>query len=242
MSISPPTDELIRVRRAPKRGSLDRGLIHDILDAGLLCHLGYLHGGRPVVVPTLYGRDDDHLVVHGSAASRAMRAARDRLPVCVTVTVLDALVLARSAMHHSANYRSVVVHGEAEAITQRDEKVAALRTLTEHVSPGRWDDGIRAPDERELAATEVLRLPLTHAVAKVRDGGVNDDADDLDREVWAGVVPVVTSWATPLPDAGTEHDVAPVAGFPDWSARSTAGTPTAPSTVAPAVSPPRSAR
>lgn len=201
--ISPVTRDLTRVRRAPERGSEDRDLVASIVDAGFLCHLGYLVGDRPVVVPTLYGRDGDHLVLHGSAASRAMRTGAAGLPVCVTITLVDALVLARSAFHHSANYRSVVVHGEARIVEDPDDKVAALRVLTEHVAPGRWDE-VRLPTPAELRATTVLTVPLDAAVAKVRDGGVSDDPADLGLPVWAGVVPVDTVLGAPEPDAALD--------------------------------------
>lgn len=196
---SPVTRELTRVRRAPERGTDDRGVVDAILDAGFVCHLGYLVEDRPVVVPTLYGRDGDHLVLHGSAASRAMRTGAAGLPVCVTVTLVDGLVLARSAFHHSANYRSVVVHGDAEVVADADDEVAALRVLTEHVAPGRWAE-VRWPTPAELRATTVLRVPLDAAIAKVRDGGVDDDPADLDLPVWAGVVPLATAYGAPEPD------------------------------------------
>ena len=201
MAVSPPTASLTRVRRKPDRGSTDRAVIDAILDGGLVCHLGYIEQDRPVVVPTLFARDGDDLVVHGSSGSRAMRAGAGGLPVCATVTVLDGLVLARSANNHSANYRSVVVHGDAVEITATDDKLAALRVLTEHVAPGRWAV-VRQPDDKELRATTVLRLPLTHAVAKIRQGGVVDEARDLDLDVWAGIVPVRTRYGVPEVDAG----------------------------------------
>lgn len=201
--VNPVTADLTRVRRHPERGSDDRDLVDAILAAGLIAHLGYVVDGHPVVVPTLYGRDGDDLVLHGSAASRAMRSGAAGLPVCATVTLVDGLVLARSAFHHSANYRSVVVHGEAVAITDPDDKVAALRVLTEHAAPGRWAE-VRWPAPSELRATTVLRLPLTAAVAKVRDGGVADDPGDLDLPVWAGVVPLGTVIGTPEPDAALD--------------------------------------
>jgi len=203
-------DDLLRVRRLPERGTTSREVVHAILDAGLVCHLAYLHEGRPVTVPTLYGRDGDDLLVHGSAASRAMRAGRAGLPVCVTVMLLDGLVLARSAFHHSVNYRSVVVHGDAQAIEDPADKVAALRTLTEHVTPGRWAE-VRWPTPKELAATTVLRLSLEHAVAKVRAGGVGDDEADLDLPVWAGVVPMATAVGAPVPAPDLAPDLAPPA-------------------------------
>jgi uncharacterized protein len=207
--VAPVTPDLTRVRRLPARGSEDRAVVDAILDAGLVAHLGYLVGDRPVVVPTLYGRDGDHLVLHGSAASRAMRTGAAGLPVCATVTLVDGLVLARSAFHHSANYRSVVVHGEATAIEDPDDKVAALRVLTEHVAPGRWAE-VRWPTPTELRATTVLRLPLDAAVAKVREGGVGDDPEDLDLPVWAGVVPIATVLGTPEPDVALDPSLTAV--------------------------------
>lgn len=208
--MSEVTSALTQVRRAPERGTDDVEVVRAILDAGLVAHLGYVVDGRPVVIPTLYGRDGDALVLHGSAASRAMRHGAAGLPVCATITLVDGLVLARSAMHQSANYRSVVVHGDATEVTDADAKTAALRVLTEHVAPGRWAE-IRPPDERELRATTVLRLPLTHAVAKVRAHGVVDDAEDLDRPVWAGVVPLTTTLGTPLAEPGSDRFALPAA-------------------------------
>lgn len=196
---SPVTDELTRLRRAPERGSDDPTVVRAILDAAFVCHLGTVVEGRPVVVPTLYGRDDDALVLHGSAASRTMRRGAAGLPVCATVTLVDGLVLARSAFHQSANYRSVVVHGDARVVDDPDAKRAALDVLTEHVAPGRSAE-VRPPSEAELRATTVLRLPLTHAVAKVRAHGVADDDADLDRAVWAGVLPLDTVAGIPEAD------------------------------------------
>lgn len=208
--MSEVTAALTQVRRAPERGTDDALVVRDILDAGLVAHLGYVVDGRPVVIPTMYGRDGDALVLHGSAASRAMRHGAAQLPVCVTVTLLDGLVLARSAMHQSANYRSVVVHGDATEVTDPDAKRQALRVLTDHVAPGRWEE-IRQPDARELRATTVLRLPLTHAVAKVRGHGVVDDTADLDRPVWAGVVPLLTALGPPRSEPGAERFALPAA-------------------------------
>lgn len=222
--MSSPTVDHLRVRRKPERGTTDPETIRSILDAGLVGHLGYVHDGRPVVVPMLYARVDDAVVLHGSTASRALRTGGAGLPVCLTVTLLDGLVLARSANNHSANYRSVVVHGQAEEVTDSSELSTALEALTEHLAPGRWAH-VRPPDEQELRATSVLRLPLTHAVAKVREGGVVDQERDLGRDVWAGSVPVVTRYGTPVPEA----DVAPGLAPPEWVAEPAAtGAPVAP--------------
>lgn len=200
MAATPPvTDALIRVRRAPERGSDDPQVVRAILDAAFLCHLGTVVDGRPVVIPTLYGRDGDALVLHGSAASRTMRRGAAGLPVCATVTLVDGLVLARSAFHQSANYRSVVVHGDAEVVDDPHAKRAALEVLTEHVAPGRAAE-VRPPSDAELRATTVLRLPLTHAVAKVRAHGVADDVEDLDLPVWSGVLPLATVAGAPQAD------------------------------------------
>ncbi|HSK21796.1 MAG TPA: pyridoxamine 5'-phosphate oxidase family protein [Egicoccus sp.] len=224
---APASDDLVRVRRLPDRGTSDRAVVRGILDAGLVCHLAYLHGDRPVTVPTLYGRSADQLFLHGSAASRAMRAGAAGLPVCATVMLLDGLVLARSAFHHSVNYRSVVIHGEAELLVDDDEKVEALRVLTEHVAPGRWAE-VRPPSAQELRATTVLRLPLDHAVAKIRAGGVGDDADDLDLPVWAGVVPVGTAYGMPVPAPDLADGLVPPSSVTRAvSVRATTGVPAA---------------
>ena len=224
---APVTEDLTRVRRLPERGTSDRAVVREILDAALVCHLAYLHGDRPVVVPTLYGRSGDVLYLHGSAASRAMRAGGAGLPVCATVMLLDGLVLARSAFHHSVNYRSVVVHGEAELVSGDDAKTEALRVLTEHVTPGRWAE-VRPPSPTELRATAVLRLSLEHAVAKVRVGGVGDDAADLDLPVWAGVVPLGTAVASPVAAEGLADGLEPPASVLRAAAvRATGGVPAA---------------
>jgi nitroimidazol reductase NimA-like FMN-containing flavoprotein (pyridoxamine 5'-phosphate oxidase superfamily) len=177
-----------QVRRQPDRGRYDRETIDAILDEGLVCHLGFVAGGQPYVIPTLYARVGDSLYVHGSAASRMLRHLATGARVCVTVTLLDGLVLARSVFHHSMNYRSVVVLGTATLVTG-DEKRRALHALTEHLAPGRWDEA-RRPTAKELKATSLLQLPIDEASAKLRTGPPKDDPDDEDLPVWAGVVPV----------------------------------------------------
>ncbi|MFR9797346.1 pyridoxamine 5'-phosphate oxidase family protein [Streptomyces sp. MS06] len=197
-----PTDRTVPTR-APDRASYDEELVHAILDEGCVCHLGFVRDGAPVVLPTLYGRVGRRLYVHGSTGSRPLRAAGRTdpgLPVCLTVTHVDALVLARSAFHHSVNYRSVVVHGIARAVTDPEEKRAALDTLVDHVVPGRANDS-RPANGKELAATAVLRLDLDEVSAKARTGGVNDDPEDLTLPHWAGVVPLRKGYDTPVPDA-----------------------------------------
>jgi len=184
--LRPP--DRIRVRREPQRALYDRETIEAILDEGVLCHIGFEIEGQPYVIPTLHARVGDKLYVHGSAASRMLKHAASGAPVCVTVTLFDGLVLARSVFNHSVNYRSAVVFGTA-TLVEGDEKRDALRALTEQLAPGRWDEA-RQPSEQELRATWILSLPLDEASAKVRVGGPEDEPEDLELPVWAGVVPV----------------------------------------------------
>lgn len=184
----PPTPRT-RVRRHPERGVYDPTTIRAILDEGTVAHLGFVADGQPWVVPLVYGRHGGTLYLHGSAASRATATAGT--PVCATVTLLDGLVLARSAFHHSVNYRSVVVVGVPREVADDAERLIAARAIVEHVAPGRWE-AVREPDARELARTRFLALGLEEASAKVRTGPPVDDPDDLDREVWAGVVELST--------------------------------------------------
>lgn len=197
MSDTPPVPARVRLGRAPERGHHDRETIDAVLDAGFVCHLGFVHDGHPTVVPTIYGRDGDTVYVHGSVAARAMQG--DTLEVCLTVTHVDALVLARSAFHHSLNYRSVMVLGTARRVADRDEVLHALETVTDHLVPGRWAH-VRGPSPKEEAATAVLALPLDLASAKVRAHGVRDDEEDLDGPWWAGLVPLATLAGNPIPD------------------------------------------
>ncbi len=189
-----------KVKRLPARGAYDRETIYSILDAGFICHVGFVVEGQPYVIPTGYARIGDHLYIHGSAASRMLRNLAAGADVCVTITHVDGLVLARSAFHHSINYRSVVVLGRAELVTDADEKYAALEAFTDHVIPGRWPE-IRWPNELEMKATSVLRLPIEEASAKMRTGDPKDDEEDYEMNVWAGVVPLETYAGEPLPDA-----------------------------------------
>ncbi|WP_372499156.1 pyridoxamine 5'-phosphate oxidase family protein [Streptomyces somaliensis] len=213
-----PTDLTVPTRGRP-RASYDRELVHAILDEAYVCHLGFVRDGRPVVLPTLYGRVGERLYVHGSAGSRPLRMADGGpaddpgLAVCLTVTHVDGLVLARSAFHHSVNYRSVVVHGTAHRVTDPDEKRSALDALVDHVVPGRSADS-RPANARELAATAVLRLDLAEVSAKVRTGGVNEEPEDLSLPHWAGVVPLTTRYGTAVPDEALDPSVA----LPDYLA------------------------
>lgn len=196
-----PTDRTVPTRSAD-RASYDRELVHSILDEGYVCHLGFVRDGAPVVLPTLYARVGERLYIHGSTGSRPLRMTGETdpgLPVCLTVTHVDGLVLARSAFHHSVNYRSVVVHGTARQVTDPEEKRLALDALVDQVVPGRAADS-RPADKKELAATAVITLDLTEVSAKLRAGGANDDPEDLALPHWAGVIPVTRTYGTPLPE------------------------------------------
>jgi uncharacterized protein len=195
-----PVTDRTRVRRLPARGVFDRAAIYAILDEAFVCHVAFAVDGQPYAIPTGYARLGDALYVHGSAASRMVRQLSSGVDVCVTVTIVDGLVLARSAFHHSMNYRSAVVLGRARLVTERDEKEAALRRFTDHVVPGRWAE-LRPITDQELKGTAVLALPIEEASAKVRTGPPLDDADDLQWPVWAGVVPLSTTAGEPVPDA-----------------------------------------
>jgi len=189
-----------RLVREPDRAVYDREAAYRILDEAFLCHVGFVADGQPFVIPTSYGRKDDSLYIHGSAASRMLRNLKDGLPVCVTVTLLEGLVLARSIFNHSMNYRSVVVLGKATLVDDSQEKLEALRLLSEHVIPGRWADS-RQPNESELKATSVLRLPIEEFSAKVRLGPPVDDEEDYAFPTWAGVVPLEMRTGAPIDDA-----------------------------------------
>ncbi|HEY2592827.1 MAG TPA: pyridoxamine 5'-phosphate oxidase family protein, partial [Chloroflexota bacterium] len=184
-----PSTERVRVRRLPKRAAYDRATIHAILDEGLVCHLGFVHSDQPFVIPTLYARIGERLYVHGSSASRMLGKLSQGIAACITVTLIDGLVLARSAFHHSVNYRSVVLLGTAQPVNDPDEKLVALRAFTEQVVSGRWAD-VRPPTPQELKATSVLCLPLEEASAKLRAGQPVDDEEDYALNVWAGVLPL----------------------------------------------------
>ena len=188
-----------RVVREAHRGVYDRETAYKILDEGFLCHVGFVANGQPFVIPTSYGRKDASLYIHGSAASRMLRQMKEGIPVCVTVTLLDGLVLARSVFNHSMNYRSVVILGKAALVDDPAEKLEALRLLSEHIIPGRWDDA-RQPNERELKQTSVLRIPIEEFSSKVRTGPPIDDEEDLSFPTWAGVVPLEMKTGTPEND------------------------------------------
>jgi nitroimidazol reductase NimA-like FMN-containing flavoprotein (pyridoxamine 5'-phosphate oxidase superfamily) len=187
------------LRRLPKRGSHDPAIIYEILDAAFLAHVGFNVNGQPFVTPTLYGRDGERLYLHGSAANRMLRELETGVPACVTVTLVDGLVLARSAFHHSMNYRSVMAFGTARKINQPAEKTLALRVISEHLIRGRWAD-VREPSEKELKATAVLEFAIEEASAKIRTGPPLDDEEDYALSTWAGVLPLRVTTEAPIPD------------------------------------------
>lgn len=194
-----PQTKRTKLKRIPKRGAFDRETIYKILDEAFICHIGFTVDGQPFVIPTAFGRGGDTLYLHGSAASRMMREMSKGIDICVTVTLIDGLVLARSAFHHSINYRSVVIFGRAELIADEAEKNEALRLFTEHLVKERWDEA-RVPTSKELKGTTVLRLPITEASAKIRTGNPVDDEEDYDLDVWAGVIPLKITAEKPVAD------------------------------------------
>lgn len=198
MSTFTPT-ERTTLKRLPKRGEFDRSVVYEILDEAFVCHVGFVADGKPVVIPTSFGRIDDDLYIHGSAASRMLRSLAEGIEVCVTVTLIDGLVLARSAFHHSINYRSVVVFGRATVVAEQDEKIKALHAFTDHIVDERWRD-VRPPTENELQATVVLKLPLAEVSAKTRTGPPIDDDEDYALPIWAGVVPMALTAGPPVAD------------------------------------------
>jgi uncharacterized protein len=206
--------ERTRVRRLPERAAYDRATVHAILDEGFICHVGFVAGGQPYVIPTGYARAGDTLYLHGSTGSRL--GLRPGMDVCVTVTLVDGLVLARSAFHHSMNYRSVMAVGRTREIRDPAEKEAALRAVVEHIVPGR-SDAVRGADRRELAATAVLALPLVEVSAKLRGGPPKDDDPDYDLPIWAGVLPMALTPGEPEPDPVLDPSIPVPAHVASWS-------------------------
>jgi nitroimidazol reductase NimA-like FMN-containing flavoprotein (pyridoxamine 5'-phosphate oxidase superfamily) len=195
-----------------KRGSYERETIYQILDEAFVCHVGFIMDGQPFVIPTAYARVGKRLLIHGSAASRMLRALSLEAEVCVTVTLIDGLVLARSAFHHSMNYRSVMIFGRAKIVSDEREKLEALRAFTEHIVPGRWKD-VRQPSENELKATLVLSLLIDEASAKIRSGAPIDDEADYELDVWAGVIPLRLAAGVPVDDTKLKEGIA----VPDYA-------------------------
>ena len=200
--------ERTRITREPQLGVYDRDIAYQILDEGFICHVGFTAEEQTFVIPTSYGRSGNNLYIHGSAASRMLKQLKEGLAVCVTVTLLDGLVLARSVFNHSMNYRSVVVFGRATMVDDPEEKIAALRALSEHMISGRWDD-VREPNKREVQLTTVLALSLNEASAKVRTGPPLDDEEDYELSVWAGVIPLRMVADAPIGDARLPTNIDP---------------------------------
>ena len=205
--------------RHPERGTHERETVNQILDEGFVCHVGFVSDGQPYVIPTGYARVGEHIYLHGSAASRMLRNLEKGIAMCVTVTLLDGLVMARAAFSHSMNYRSVVVLGKASVVEGQEEKMAALQAITEHIVPGRWAEA-RWPTPQELKATTVLKLPLTEASAKIRTGGPKDKEEDLDYPIWAGVLPLSL-----VPGKPVEHEASAVHEVPEYVAKYTRAKP-----------------
>jgi nitroimidazol reductase NimA-like FMN-containing flavoprotein (pyridoxamine 5'-phosphate oxidase superfamily) len=216
MATSAPTPR-VRVRRVPKRAAYDRAQIDAILDEALVCHVGLVVDGQPYVIPMLHARVGDVVYLHGSTASRLVRTLAGGAPCSLTVTLLDGIVLARSAFHHSANYRSVTVLGRASLVESDAERLAALEAFSEHLVPGRWQH-VRAPNRKELKATQVLALALDEASAKIRSGPPVDDDEDMQLDVWAGVLPLALQAAPPLPDPQLGEQVDVPEHVASWSA------------------------
>lgn len=194
------------IKRIPKRGNYEQETVYQILDEGLVCHIGFVVDNQPFVIPTAYGRIEDKLYIHGSPASRMLRNLQQGIQVCLTVTLIDGLVLARSAFHHSMNYRSVVVFGTAEVVSNPEEKLQALYAFTEHVISGRWQE-VRQPSHNELVGTLVLALPLAEASAKIRTGAPIDDEADYALPVWAGEIPLQVVAGTPINDSRLQSEI-----------------------------------
>ena len=216
MATTAPTPR-VRVRRAPKRAVYDRAQIDAILDEAIVCHVGFVCDDQPYVIPTLHARVGDVVYLHGSTASRMVRTLASGAPCSLTVTLLDGIVLARSAFHHSANYRSVTVLGRAALVASPDERMVALKAFTEQLVPGRWEH-VRPPNAKEMKGTQVLALPLDEASAKVRTGPPVDDDEDMDRDVWAGELPLGLQVAAPRADPQLASGIALPAHVERWSA------------------------
>jgi nitroimidazol reductase NimA-like FMN-containing flavoprotein (pyridoxamine 5'-phosphate oxidase superfamily) len=195
-----------RIKRIPERGHYDRETIYAILDQGMICHVGIAFENEPIIIPTLYGRLNHEIVLHGAKASRLLKHVQNGHEVCVAVTLIDDIVLARSVFHHSVNYRSVVVFGKGRKITNKAEKLRALEAISEKLIPGRWEDA-RNPNEKELDATNVVAIQIEEASAKIRTGPPKDDEEDYELPVWAGLVPLEQRWGVPVPDPELQQDI-----------------------------------
>ena len=211
-----PRSARTTVRRLSERGTHDKEVVYSILDEALICHVGFVHEGTPFVIPMIHTRIDDRLYLHGSPASRMLRSGHTEQEICITATLLDGLVFARSALHHSMNYRSAVVIGSGSAVEDEDEKMRVLEAVVEHIAPGRWAE-CRPPNETELRKTKVVGVDLTEASAKVRTGGVKDDGTDRDLPVWAGVLPLQITPGTPQPDPELPPGIGTAGSVAGWA-------------------------
>lgn len=196
-----------QVKRIPKRGHYDKETLCNILDDGRICHVGFCIDGQPFVIPTLYGRKEDVIYIHGASTSRMLSNINKGIPVCLTVTHVDALVLARSGFHHSMNYRSAVIFGEAVKVPE-NEKIEILKVISDHIIPGRWEE-VRAPNKKELKATTVMAIKIEQASSKIRTGPPSDEKEDLELGIWAGLLPIVTSYGKPKPDEFVKNEKIP---------------------------------
>jgi nitroimidazol reductase NimA-like FMN-containing flavoprotein (pyridoxamine 5'-phosphate oxidase superfamily) len=195
-----------KVKRVPVRGQYDLKSIYSILDDHFLCHIGFVHDDHPVVIPTLYGRYKDRLYIHGATTSRLLKSLQEGIDISVAVTHVDGLVLARSAFHHSMNYRSVVLFGRADLVTDPEEKLIGLKTVSDQIISGRWEE-VRQPNQKELKATSVLSIPINEGSAKVRTGPPVDDKEDYDLDIWAGIMPIKLIYGEPEGDPLLKKDV-----------------------------------
>ncbi|NNE97544.1 MAG: pyridoxamine 5'-phosphate oxidase family protein [Pyrinomonadaceae bacterium] len=201
-----PKTERNQVRRVAKRGKYDRKTIYKILDAGYLCHVGFAVDQQPFVIPTLYARIEDSIIVHGSSISRMLKNLEKGVRVCVTVTLVDGIVLARSAFHHSMNYRSVCVFGTGRLVEDQGEKIDALKAVSDNLLENRWEDS-RPPNQKELNVTSVIKIDIEEASAKIREGDPIDDASDYELPIWAGVLPIITEFGEPQADSKLSSDI-----------------------------------
>ena len=191
--------ERTKVRRVPKRGHYDRETIYNVLDKNFTCHIGFIYNDYPVVIPTIYGRSGDRVFFHGASVSRMITTLEMGVPVCLSIHTVQGIVLARSAFHHSVNYESVVLFGKASLVEENNEKMRALKVISDHIVPGRWEE-IREPNGQEMKGTKVLGMNIDESSAKIRTGPPVDDEEDYDLDIWAGVLPITTSFGSPVPD------------------------------------------
>ena len=188
-----------KVKRAPKRGFYDCETIYNILDNSFICQVAFVHNGYPVIIPTIYGRRKDHIYIHGATVSRMLVELEKGFPISVNVTETNGIVLARSAFHHSLNYKSVTIFGEALLVTNEDERILALKIISDQIIPNRWEE-VRLPNEKEMKATKIIKIPISEASAKIRTGPPIDDKQDYDLQIWAGVIPIKTTMDIPIAD------------------------------------------